>query len=119
MMSDALWAIVQQCWSHEVAERPSMARVVEMMQDANGDLRIAVRRSFTVLVLGCVLMLGIHPVADNDISFADAPDTAWREVDVSGASAIEETASRPEYDCVSESFLLIRLYVVFYQILVV
>jgi hypothetical protein len=52
MMSDALWAIVQQCWSHEVAERPSMARVVEMMQDANEDLRIAVRRSFTVLVLG-------------------------------------------------------------------
>jgi hypothetical protein len=35
MMSDTLWAIVQQCWSHEVAERPSIARVVEMMQDAS------------------------------------------------------------------------------------
>jgi hypothetical protein len=41
-MSDALWTIVQQCWSHEVAERPSMARVVEMMQDANEELRIVV-----------------------------------------------------------------------------
>jgi hypothetical protein len=35
MMSDALWAIVQQCWSHEVAERLSMARVVEMMKDVS------------------------------------------------------------------------------------
>ncbi|KAJ6581547.1 kinase-like domain-containing protein [Mycena capillaripes] len=40
LMSDTLWNLVQQCWSHEVAERPSMAHVVEMMQDANEDLRI-------------------------------------------------------------------------------
>ncbi|KAJ7115954.1 kinase-like domain-containing protein [Mycena epipterygia] len=40
MMSDALWTLVQQCWSHDVAERPSMARVVEMMQDGNEELRL-------------------------------------------------------------------------------
>ncbi|KAJ7281522.1 kinase-like domain-containing protein [Mycena rebaudengoi] len=40
MMSDALWTIVQQCWSHNVVERPSMARVVEMMQQANKELQI-------------------------------------------------------------------------------
>ncbi|KAF7370569.1 hypothetical protein MSAN_00689300 [Mycena sanguinolenta] len=43
LMSDALWTTVQQCWSHNIAERPSMARVVEMMQDANEDLPIVVR----------------------------------------------------------------------------
>jgi hypothetical protein len=43
MMSDALWTLVQQCWSHDVAERPSMARVVQMMQEGNGELRLHVR----------------------------------------------------------------------------
>lgn len=43
MMSDALWTLVQQCWSHDVAERPSMASVVERMQDGNEELRLIVR----------------------------------------------------------------------------
>ncbi|KAF7356563.1 hypothetical protein MVEN_00990000 [Mycena venus] len=40
LMSEELWALVQQCWSHDVEERPTMARVVELMQDANEELRI-------------------------------------------------------------------------------
>ncbi|KAJ7180706.1 hypothetical protein C8R46DRAFT_1070338 [Mycena filopes] len=39
LMSDAMWDIVQQCWSHDPSARPSMARVVECMQDVNDDLR--------------------------------------------------------------------------------
>ncbi|KAJ7442266.1 kinase-like domain-containing protein [Mycena latifolia] len=42
MMSDALWTLVQTCWSHDPAERPSMARVVEIMQDGNEELRLKV-----------------------------------------------------------------------------
>nr|GAT45718.1 predicted protein [Mycena chlorophos] len=40
LISDSLWAIVQQCWAHDVVERPTMARVVEMMQEGNDELRI-------------------------------------------------------------------------------
>jgi hypothetical protein len=32
MMSDGLWAIVQQCWSHEITERPTMERVVQQIR---------------------------------------------------------------------------------------
>ncbi|KAF7337113.1 hypothetical protein MVEN_02148900 [Mycena venus] len=39
MMSDRLWAIVQQCWSHEVAERPCMDRVVELMMEVYEECR--------------------------------------------------------------------------------
>ncbi|KAK7025281.1 hypothetical protein R3P38DRAFT_2953753 [Favolaschia claudopus] len=39
LMSNALWEIVQQCWSHDVAQRPSMVQVVERMQDADEELR--------------------------------------------------------------------------------
>ncbi|KAF8216543.1 kinase-like domain-containing protein [Mycena galopus ATCC 62051] len=62
LMSDALWAIVQQCWSHDVAERPSMARVVEMMQDANEELRIAVRFLHS-MCWNFLLTLRIQPLA--------------------------------------------------------
>ncbi|KAJ7091357.1 kinase-like domain-containing protein [Mycena belliarum] len=39
-MSDALWTLVQQCWSHDPAERPSMAWVLELMQDGNEELHL-------------------------------------------------------------------------------
>jgi hypothetical protein len=39
MISDWLWPVVQQCWSHEVAERPCMDRVVELMKEANEEFR--------------------------------------------------------------------------------
>ncbi|KAF7308853.1 hypothetical protein MKEN_01085200 [Mycena kentingensis (nom. inval.)] len=41
LISDWLWAIVQACWKHDVAERPTMALVVEMMQQGNPELRLA------------------------------------------------------------------------------
>ncbi|KAF7308507.1 Protein kinase domain-containing protein [Mycena chlorophos] len=34
LISHALWAIVERCWTHDPAQRPSMARVVEMMQES-------------------------------------------------------------------------------------
>ncbi|KAJ7155408.1 kinase-like domain-containing protein [Mycena crocata] len=40
LISDALWEVVEQCWSHDISQRPSMARVVEMMQEGNEELRL-------------------------------------------------------------------------------
>ncbi|KAF7309834.1 hypothetical protein MIND_00355300 [Mycena indigotica] len=41
LISDSLWAVVQQCWAHNIAERPTMARVVEMIKEGNEELRRA------------------------------------------------------------------------------
>nr|GAT45690.1 predicted protein [Mycena chlorophos] len=33
VVSNSVWSIMQPCWAHDPAQRPSMARVVEMMQE--------------------------------------------------------------------------------------
>ncbi|KAJ7623223.1 kinase-like domain-containing protein [Roridomyces roridus] len=38
LMPETLWNLVQQCWAHNPSERPSMARVVELMQEGNEEL---------------------------------------------------------------------------------
>ncbi|KAF7308499.1 hypothetical protein HMN09_00698900 [Mycena chlorophos] len=32
-LPDSMWEIMQQCWAHDPGQRPSMARVVEMLQE--------------------------------------------------------------------------------------
>ncbi|KAJ7185721.1 kinase-like domain-containing protein, partial [Mycena filopes] len=57
LMSDAMWDIIQQCWSHNPSARPSMASVVERMLEVNNDLHIVRLCDFK---LNLVLTLSIQ-----------------------------------------------------------